>query len=144
MQCGVLAFGRGSAGCDYVLGVDGRQMHVDRANFVFEVEGIEKDRCDVDEVDVFALALRESGHFDIVLCLSLRYHINKNMNRTENLSEVNDDVLLMDTALATLTGLYFSVQRGDHLDEPKGALDHKLVMIPTWEAVREPRSEFEY
>ena len=26
------------AGCDYVLGIDGRKLHVDQANFVFEAK----------------------------------------------------------------------------------------------------------
>ena len=30
------------AGCDYVLGVDGRQMHVDQANLVFDTLGVER------------------------------------------------------------------------------------------------------
>ena len=27
---------RRSTGCDFVLGIDGRQMHIDQANFVFD------------------------------------------------------------------------------------------------------------
>ena len=65
MRRGVLAFGRGSAGCDYVLGVDGRQMHVDQANFVFEVEGVESGRYDFVARDIFEIDFREFGRFDI-------------------------------------------------------------------------------
>jgi tRNA (mo5U34)-methyltransferase len=32
------------AGADYVLGIEGRQMHVDQASFVFEVKEVERDR----------------------------------------------------------------------------------------------------
>ena len=31
-------------GCDYVLGIDGRQTHIDQAKFVFDVKGINKAR----------------------------------------------------------------------------------------------------
>ena len=29
------------AGCDYIVGIDGRQSHIHKANFVFEVKGID-------------------------------------------------------------------------------------------------------
>jgi SAM-dependent methyltransferase len=143
-NAGFWSLAAAQAGCDYVLGVDGRQMHVDQANFVFEVEGIEKDRYDFIESDFFAMDVREFGRFDIVLCLGLMYHVSKHMNLMEKISEVNDDVLLIDTALAKLPGPYFAVRRGDRLDEPRSAVDHELVMVPTWEAVRELVSEFQY
>src|SRR5215218_8439157 len=44
------------AGADYVLGIEGRQMHVDQASFVFEVKEVESDRYD------FALRLRCGRH----------------------------------------------------------------------------------
>jgi 23S rRNA G2069 N7-methylase RlmK/C1962 C5-methylase RlmI len=50
---------------DFVLDVDGRQMHVDQANLVSEVGGIEDNNYDFVEGDVFALDLREFGRFDI-------------------------------------------------------------------------------
>jgi 2-polyprenyl-3-methyl-5-hydroxy-6-metoxy-1,4-benzoquinol methylase len=59
------------AGCDYVLGIDGRQMHVDQANFVLEVEEVERDKYDFVAGDLFKLDFREYGRFDIVLCLGL-------------------------------------------------------------------------
>src|SRR5919112_581901 len=42
------------AGCDYVLGVDFQQMHVDQANFVFEMKEVEKSRYDFVAGDIFA------------------------------------------------------------------------------------------
>ena len=42
------------AGCDYVLGIDGRQMHIEQANFVFEVKEVEKSRYDFVAGDIFA------------------------------------------------------------------------------------------
>jgi 2-polyprenyl-3-methyl-5-hydroxy-6-metoxy-1,4-benzoquinol methylase len=59
------------AGCDYVLGIDGRQMHVDQANFVFEVEGINDEKYDFIKGDLFRLDFRDLGRFDIVLCLDV-------------------------------------------------------------------------
>ena len=131
------------AGCDYVLGIDGRQMHVDQANFVFEVEGVEKDRYDFVAGDLFGLDFREIGRFDIVLCLGLMYHISKHVELMEKISEVSEDVLLIDTALARLPGSSFKV-RHERLDEPRSAVDREMVMTPTWDAMRDLAVQFDY
>lgn len=131
------------AGCDYVRGIDGRQMHVDQANFVFEVEGTERDRYDFATGDLFATDLREFGRFDIVLCFGLMYHVSKHVDLMEKIVEVSDDVLLIDTALSKLPGSCLEFRR-DILDEPRSAVDRQLVMAPTWEAMRDLAQEFGY
>lgn len=131
------------AGCDYVLGIDGRQMHVDQANFVFEVEEIERDKYDFIQSDLFGIDFREFGRFDVVLCLGLMYHISKHVELMEKISEVNDDVLLIDTTISTIPGSSFEV-RHEPLDDPRMAVDHELIMIPTWEAVHDLVQQFGY
>jgi 2-polyprenyl-3-methyl-5-hydroxy-6-metoxy-1,4-benzoquinol methylase len=131
------------AGCDYVLGIDGRQMHVDQSNFVFEVEEIEKDRYDFMASNIFEVDFRELGGFDLVLCLGLLYHVSKPVELFEKISEINDDVLLVDTALSTLSGPSFQLHR-ESLEEPRAAVDYELVMRPSWEAVRDLAQQFGY
>lgn len=131
------------AGCDYVLGIDGRQMHIDQANFVFEVEEIERDRYDFVTGDLFASDLREFGRFDIVLCFGLMYHVSKHVDLMEKMEGVSDDVLLVDTALSKLPGSCLEFRR-DLPDDPRSAVDRKLVMAPTWEAMRDLAQEFGY
>ena len=131
------------AGCDYAAGVDGRQMHIDQANFVFEVEEVEEDRYDFLADDLFRVDFREFGRFDIVLCLGLMYHVSKHMELMEKISEVNDDVLLIDTALSTLRGSCFQLRR-EPLDDPRMAVDYELTMAPTWKAVRDLTQQFGY
>src|SRR5690348_7260853 len=41
------------AGADHVLGIDGRQMHVDQANLVFEASGIAPERYDFRAANIF-------------------------------------------------------------------------------------------
>jgi SAM-dependent methyltransferase len=131
------------AGCDHILGIDGRQMHIDQANFVFEVEGVESGRYDFVARDIFEIDFREFGRFDIVLYLGLMYHVSKHVELMEKISEVNDDVLLIDTALSGLPGASFEV-RHEPLDDPRMAVDHELVMVPTWEAVCDLAQQFGY
>jgi tRNA (mo5U34)-methyltransferase len=131
------------AGCDYVLGLDGRQMHVDQANFVFEVNEIESDRYDFVAANLFDADLRAYGTFDIVLCLGLMYHISKPVDLMEKIAQVNSDVLLIDTTLSTLPGSYLEIKH-DRLEKVRHAVDYELVMHPTWEAVHDLVRQFGY
>jgi tRNA (mo5U34)-methyltransferase len=38
-------------GCDFVLGIDGRQMHIDQANFVFDVKEVDRSRYELDTAE---------------------------------------------------------------------------------------------
>ena len=131
------------AGCDYVLGLDGRQMHIDQANLVFEVNEIENDKYDFIAGNLFDVDLRRFGTFDVVLCLGLMYHISKHVDLMEKISEVNSDVLLIDTTLSMLPGSYLEI-RHDRLEKVRHAVDYELVMHPTWEAVHDLVRQFGY
>lgn len=131
------------ADCDYVLGVDGRQMHVDQANFVFEVEGVDKVRYDFVRGDLFEMDLHEFGRFDIVFCLGLMYHVSKHTELMEKISAVNDDALLIDTDLSSLPGSCLEIRR-DQSDDPRSAVDRRMVMAPSWQAVHDLVGEFGY
>lgn len=131
------------AGCDYVLGLDGRQMHIDQANFVFEVNEIEDDRYDFVAGNLFDVDLRAFGTFDVVLCLGLLYHISKPVDLMEKIAQVNSDVLLIDTTLSMLPGSYLEIKH-DRLEKVRHAVDYELVMHPTWEAVHDLVRQFGY
>lgn len=131
------------AGCDYVLGIEGRQMHVDQANFVFDVKEVEKDKYDFVVGDIFKMDLRQFGTFDIVLCLGLMYHVSKHVELLEKISEVNDDVLIIDTALPRVPGSFLEL-RGQNPDSYMSAVDSSLAMAPTKQAVRDLAEEFGY
>jgi 2-polyprenyl-3-methyl-5-hydroxy-6-metoxy-1,4-benzoquinol methylase len=41
------------AGADFVLGIDGRQMHIDQANLVFDAKGVDPNRYRFQLCDIF-------------------------------------------------------------------------------------------
>ncbi len=131
------------AGCDYVLGIDGRQMHIDQANLVFEANGIDGDRHDFIEGDIFETDLRQFGRFDVVLCLGLMYHISKHVELLEKISDLNTDILVVDTLLSTLPGSVLEIDRQD-VDNNLSALDYNLAMKPSGQAMRELVELFGY
>src|SRR5438067_2455320 len=53
------------AGADFVLGIDGRQMHIDQANLVFEARGVDPARYSFQTANIFDHDF--GGEFHIVL-----------------------------------------------------------------------------
>jgi 2-polyprenyl-3-methyl-5-hydroxy-6-metoxy-1,4-benzoquinol methylase len=130
-------------GCDYVLGIDGRQTHIDQANFVFDVKGIHKDRYDFRCGDIFDLLDEDLGTFDIVLCLGLMYHISKHMTLLEHISSVNTDLLVIDTYLSRMRKSLLEISK-ESLDIQTSSIDYELVMSPTKAAILDMVRQFNY
>jgi SAM-dependent methyltransferase len=128
------------AGADFVLGLDGRQMHVDQARLVFEAKGVDPSRYRFELADVFAAELDEPP-FDVVLCLGLLYHVSKPFELMERIERWGSDLVVIDTALSTARGPYFRFAAQD-LDEPRSAVDRAVALHPTSEAVARLAQEF--
>jgi hypothetical protein len=71
------------------------------------------------------------------------YHISKPMSLMESISQVNTDLLLIDTTLSRATDSSFQVAH-ESLEEPRNAADYELVLIPTKLAVVEMAKQFGY
>jgi len=131
------------SGCDYVYGIDGRQMHIDQANFIFEVKGINKNRYFFKCGNVFDILNKDIGEFDVVFCLGLLYHISKPVTLLENISNINTDLILIDTLHSRRVGSIYEIRK-ESLEEPRNAIDYELVFIPTIAAVFDLVHQFGY
>ena len=129
--------------CDYVFGIDGRQMHVDQANFVFEASGFDKSRYDFVQGNLFEYDFGTLGTFDIVLCLGLMYHVSEPVGLMETIAGMNDDICVIDTALSVAPGSYLRI-RSESLDSRLNAADRELVVSPTKKAVLDMARAFGY
>ena len=127
---------------EFVFGIDGRQMHVDQANLVFEAKGIDASRYRFEVGDIFSADLQQDP-FDVVLCLGLLYHVSKPFELFERMSSWGNDFLVLDTTLITIQGQYFRLA-GQDLDEPRSAVDRPVALHPTSEAVARLAHEFGY
>jgi 2-polyprenyl-3-methyl-5-hydroxy-6-metoxy-1,4-benzoquinol methylase len=130
-------------GCDYVLGIDGRQMNIDQARFVFDVKGINKDRYNFCSGNIFDLLNDDLGKFDIVLCLGLMYHISKPMTLLERISAVNTDLLVIDTTLSFMRKSILEIRK-ESLEVPVNAIDYELVFYPSRTALLDIVHQFHY
>ena len=118
-------------------------MHVDQASFVFEVKEVERDHYDFVVGDIFETDFRQFGSFDVVLFLGLLYHISKPMELMEKISEVNDDILVIDTTLAKARGSFLKIVP-QNPDSFMSAVDRSIALRPTKQAVRDLAEHFGY
>lgn len=131
------------AGAEFVLGIDGRQMHVDQANLVFDAKGVDPARYRFQLSDIFQLELADDP-FDIVLCLGLLYHVSKPFELMERIDRWSDDLLVIDTTLdARVNGAYFRIV-GQDLDDPRSAVDRAVALHPTSRAVKRLTETYGY
>jgi SAM-dependent methyltransferase len=121
------------AGCDFVWGIDGREMHVEQAEFVLSVKGVDPERYRLTAANIFELDLAQEAPFDVVLCLGLLYHVSKPVELVESAASVNTDVLVIDTALSRAEGPCFEL-RTEPPDDPRMGVEGPLVLRPTLEA----------
>ena len=122
------------AGCDYVLGVDGRDMHVEQAQLVFETKEIDESRYNFVQGDIFEYDFAQHGEFDIVFYFGLMYHISKPVVLMEKIAAVNRDIVIIDTDLSTLKGPFLEIHH-EPLDDPRNAVFNTMVLWPTKQAV---------
>jgi len=130
-------------GCDEVVGIDGRQMHVDQASFVFEVNQIAKEKYTFVTANIFEVDFRKFGSFDIVFCLGLLYHISKPIVLMEKIAQIANDLLVVDTNVIDRPGSFFNVLHED-IDNPHNAVDYSLTLRPSREAVLDIIKQFGY
>jgi hypothetical protein len=78
-----------------------------------------------------------------VLYLGLMYHISKPMELMEKISEVNDDILVVDTTLSRARGSFLKIVPQDP-DSYMSAVDRPIAMRPTKQAVRDLAEHFGY
>lgn len=131
------------AGCDFVLGIDGRQMHVDQANLVFETKGVAASRYSFVQGNCFAHDFSGYPPFDVVLCFGLLYHVSKPVELFELMSRVNSDLLVVDTEVTPVPGSWIRVRR-EPLDEVRNAVDFEMVFVPTRRVIVDLAEQFGY
>ena len=118
------------AGAEFVLGVDGSATAIEQAELVFEASGVARDRYGFAHANLFDWQLSE--RFDVVLCLGLLDVVAKPLALFELIAAAGGDLLVIDTGISRARGELFEVSR---LGEPRNAIEHDLVLVPTRPAV---------
>ena len=125
------------AGADFVLGVDGGQMFIDQANFVFETKDIDSSRYRFEQGNIFTHEFGE--RFDVVLCLGLLDHVSKPVELFELVTRVDAEILVIDTDISRASSAIFEVSS---LFDPRAAVDYAMVLLPSRSAVIELAGQF--
>ena len=118
------------AGAEFVLGVDGAAGAVEQAELVFEARGVAAERYRFERANVFDWRLAE--RFDIVLCLGLLDVVAKPLALFELIAAAAPELVVIDTGVSRARGELFEVSR---IGEPRNAIEHDLVLVPTRSAV---------
>ncbi len=128
-------------GCDRVVGIEGRQMCIDQANFVFDLNDADKDRYDFIKGNILQVDFKQYGPIDIVFCFGIFYHINKPLELMEKIAALDPELVVFDTTLSTARGSFFQVIFED-TGTLGNAIDYELVFHPTREAMRDLARQF--
>jgi tRNA (mo5U34)-methyltransferase len=131
------------SGCDFVVGVDTKESNVAQARFVFDTLEVDRERYEFVVGSALDLDVCVPGSFDIVLLLGLLYHVSSPVSLLRDVSERNDDLLVIDTALSRLPGACFVLKRGEVEHTISKRVD-SLVMHPTRGAVEMMAAECGY
>jgi 2-polyprenyl-3-methyl-5-hydroxy-6-metoxy-1,4-benzoquinol methylase len=91
-----IEFARHDANC---LGIEGREANIEKARFAKEVLSL--GNLDLVQDDVRNLSAKKYGHFDVVLCLGILYHLDVPdvFSFIERLGEVCDRICIVDTRI---------------------------------------------
>ena len=95
-NAGFYSFEAKRRGARRVLGVDGQRQHVRQGLFVRKVLGLE---VEFRRLNVYELNPRAVGRFDITLALGLLYHLKHPLLALENLYQVTNKMLVIETAI---------------------------------------------
>lgn len=121
------------AGADYVCGIDGRQMHIDQANLVFEVKGVQPERYQFVTGNIFEHEFG-SEPFDIVLCLGLLYHVAQPVHLINLINRTSRNLAVIDTNISLIPGPVFQL-RNEPIDDPRASAEFGFVLHPSRSAV---------
>ncbi len=130
-------------GCELLVGIDGRQMHIDQARLVLEVNQIDPERYRLICDNLFEVDFDKLGSFDVVLCLGLLYHVSKPVTLLEMIDPISRDLLIIDTTLSGLPGSLLHLKR-ENLEDPRAGIGYDLVTYPSRQAVIDMARRFGY
>lgn len=118
------------AGADFVLGVDGAPGAIEQAELVFDAKGVSGERYAFEAVNIFGW--QPGARFDVVLCLGLLDVVAKPLAVFELIAASGAELVVIDTGISRARGELFEPAR---LSEPRNAVEHELVLVPTRPAV---------
>jgi SAM-dependent methyltransferase len=119
------------AGAEFVFGIDGRQMHIDQSNLVFETKGVDPSRYQFELGNFLKFPL---GTFDVVLCLGVLYHVASPVDLFNVMAATGAEILVIDTEVSNLRGNVIALWT-EPLDSARNAVEEEVVGYPTRGAI---------
>ena len=119
------------SGADFVFGIDGRQMHVDQSNLVFDAKEVDRSRYKFELGDFLKYPF---GSFDVVLCLGVLYHVSSPVDLFNVMSATGAELLVIDTEVSNRRGNVIALFT-ESLENARNAVEEEVVGYPTRGAI---------
>jgi SAM-dependent methyltransferase len=131
------------AGAREVVAIDARKLHIDQFDLVMRARGVDRQRYQLRQANIFELDFASLGRFDTVLLLGLLYHVAKPMELFERIAMLDAQYLIIDTKVSRAEAPIIEVHH-ENLDDPRMAADHSVVFVPSSSAITMMLDNFGY
>ena len=129
-----------------VLAIEGREGNLEKVRFVREVLSLDNLELALD--DVRHLDEERHGHFDVVLCLGILYHLDAPdvMDFVERISKVCSKMTIIDTHISPSDVASYAWKGksywGQYAEEHDGDATAEQKLAAVWNSLDNPRSFF--
>jgi tRNA (mo5U34)-methyltransferase len=129
-NCGAYLFYAKEAGAGRCIGFDVREHWIDQARFLAEQRRKPSGDMQFDVFDLYDLANRDVGRFDVTFFLGIFYHLPDPVTGLKLAADLTDELLILNTA--TKAGHPEGLLVADHESESKPMSGvHGLCWFPT-------------
>ena len=121
-------------GADCVVGIDGRSIFVQKANFLRNVYGFHN--VEFKHLTAYQIS-KELGDFDIVFFFGVLYHLSEPVNVLRRIHSITRELLVVDTGVDRYRPYWDNILVTYREFDPRpgsdkmGAVDEEIVLIPT-------------
>ena len=102
-----------NSGAEYVLGIDARPMHIEQAELVRDVLGIDPGRLAYRTMNIYDLSAETVGTFDVCLVFRIIHHLRHPLLALDRLREVCRGFLVVDVRVLRQAGCVLQLHGED-------------------------------
>jgi len=126
-----------NAGAKEVVGIEARDVLINKAYFNLDKEGVIPSKYSLINGDITKDLLKIGKTFDIILCLGVLYHIPDCVKLLFDLAELGPKYIIIDSETVKSSKPIFYLKLERTIDISNGIGNHEaLVSIPSFEAIK--------
>lgn len=121
-----------------IVGLEGRELNIQKAEYIKKILKIRN--IDFYKLDVENEGLQKFGHFDVILCLGILYHLQKPWKLIKKMSQISDNAFIWthyaedDKASSKINSYQYFEYQELGLQDPQSGLS-KTSIWPTFDCL---------